>query len=136
MSLRLLAAIISIIIQEAAIAAIVLFGLPQIGVRLSLPVLIVLMLAWLAVSVVIYRAGSRALRKKPVPGFSGMLESKGKVVKPLDREGLVKIKDELWLAKSEDKSTIEAGEEVVVVGQDGLKLVVRKVEPKDLNDTG
>ena len=130
MSVRLVVAIITIILQEAVIAAVILFGLPQMGIRLLLPALIVLMLAWLAVSVVIYRAGSRALRKKPVPGFSGMIESKGKVVKPLDPEGLVKIRDELWLAKSEDKSLIDAGEEVVVVGQDGLKLVVRKVEQK------
>ena len=132
MSLRLLAAFISVIIQEAVIAVIVLFGLPQIGVRLALPVLVILMLVWLTISVIIYRVGSTALRRKPVPGLAEMIDNIGKVVNPLDPEGLVKIKDELWQAKAEDKSLIDAGEEVVVVGQEGLKLIVRRVEPKEI----
>ena len=46
------------------------------------------------------------------------------MVSSLVPEGLVRIKGELWVAKSADKE-IDVGAEVVVVEQNGLKLVVR-----------
>ena len=46
-------------------------------------------------------------------------------------EGLVRIKGELWKAKSASGS-MDIGEKVIVVGQDGLELTVRKRNPQDL----
>lgn len=108
---------------------IVLWGLPQIDIRIPLPGLIVLMVAWLAVSVILYRTGSRALRRKPEIVLP-LIGSKAKVVSPIAPEGLVRIKSELWEAKSVGSRRINTGEEVTVVGQDGLKLVVRKIGKK------
>ncbi len=131
---RLILAIISTLLEEAAIAVIVLLGLPRLEIYIPLPGLIAVMVLWLAYSVVTYRAGSRALRRKPVINIP-VIGSKGKVVSPLVPEGLVKIKSELWVASSAGKK-LDVGSEVIVVEQDGLKLVVRKSSPGNLEKTG
>ncbi|MDH5696837.1 MAG: NfeD family protein, partial [Dehalococcoidia bacterium] len=118
-------AIFSTMLEEAALVAIVLWGLPQLGIHIPLAGLIALTVALAAFSIIIYRMGSRALRRKPVVGLPDMVGSKGKVVSRLAPVGLVKIKDELWEAKSA-RGRIDNGAEVTVVGQEGLKLVVRK----------
>ncbi len=128
---RLVLAIISSLLEEAALVAIVLFGLPQLDIHIPLAGLIAMMIALGAFDVFTYQMGSRALRKKPVIGLPDMVGSKGKVVSPLAPEGLVRIKDELWVAKSVDRK-INTGKEVIVVEQDGLKLVVRKSSTSDL----
>lgn len=122
---RLIFAIISTILEEMAIVVIVLWGLPRIGVHIPLAGLIALMLAWAAYSVATFRMGSRALKKKPVIALPDMVGSQGVVVSPLASEGLVKIRGELWRARS-DSGEMKPGVEVVVVGQSSLKLVVRE----------
>jgi len=129
MTTRLILAIVGTLLEEAALAALILWGLPLLGIHLPLAVLIVLMAALVAFAVVTYRLGSRALKKKPVVGLSDMVGSKGRVVSRLDPEGLVRIKGELWESKSAGRR-INAGEEVTVVGQEGLKLIVRRQKPK------
>ena len=121
MSARLILAIVSTLLEEAALVAVVLWGLPQLGIHIPRAVLIVLMVAWGAYTVITYRAGSRALRRKPEI-LLPLIGSKGKVVSPLSPEGLVRIKGELWQATSSG-GNIDTGEEVTVVGQDGLKLI-------------
>ena len=124
MSGRLILAILSTLLEEAALVAIVLVGLPELGIKIPLAGLIALMLAWAAVTVIMYRAGSRALKRKPITGLEAMIGSKGKAVNPLDPEGLVKIGAELWRARSA-KDKIAVGDEVIVVAQEGSKLIVR-----------
>jgi len=130
MSARLIYAIVSILLEEAAIVVIALVGLPQLGIEIPLGVLIAVMLVFATLSVLLYRAGSRALRRKPV-ALSAMTGSKGKVVNALAPIGLIKIKDELWEAESAGDK-IGIGKEVIVVGQDGLKLLVRKPDKDGL----
>jgi len=122
---RLILAIFSTLLEETAIVVIVLWGLPQIGIQIPLWGLIALMVVWLAYSVFTYRVGSRALRMKQVVGLPDMIGTKGEVVSPLAPEGLVRIKGELWVAKSAS-GEMEPGGEVIVVRQDSLKLVVRE----------
>ena len=131
---RLIYTIISVLLEEAAIVVIVLWGLPQIDVNLPLWALITLMVVFAVFSVFIYRAGSRALRQKPI-ALSVMTGSKGKVVSPLAPVGFIKIKDELWEAESTG-GKIGVGKEVTVVEQDGLKLIVQKRSKNDLKATG
>ncbi len=141
---RLILAIISTLLEEAALAVIVLLGLPYLGIRIPLAGLVALMAVWGAFSVFTYRMGSRALRRKPVVGLPDMTDSKGKVasliapegkvVSLIAPEGLVRIKGELWVAESES-GEMSPGEDLIVVGQDGLKLIVRKSSTGDLKAT-
>ena len=134
MTLRLVFAIISTLLEEAALVVIVLWGLSRLGIEVPLSGLIAIMVTWGAFAVFVYRMGSRALRRKPVIGLASMIGSKGKVVRRLAPGGLIRIKDELWEAES-DGGKIGAGEEVMVEGQDGLKLIVRKKGVEDIKAT-
>jgi len=130
MSARLIWAIVSTLLEEVAIVAVVLWGLPRLDIEIHPAWLVALMVAWGAYSVVTYRRGSRALRKKPVDGLPDMVGSQGEVVSPIAPRGLVRIKGELWQAESAS-GRIDTGAEVTVVGQDGLKLIVRKRSTTD-----
>ena len=125
MTPRFIFAIISTLLEETAIVAIVLFGLPRLGIQLPLYGLIILMVLWLTYSVTTYQLGSRALRKKQLVGLPGMIGSRGEVVNTLAPEGLVRIRGELWVAKSAG-GEIKSGEKIIVVGQDSLKLMVQE----------
>jgi membrane-bound serine protease (ClpP class) len=122
---RLIFAIVSTLLEEVALVVIVLWALPEIGVHLPLPGLIALMVAWGAYSVFSFQITGRALRRKQVVGLPDMVGSKGEVVSALAPEGLVRIRGELWVAKSAG-GEMKPGEQVIVAGQDSLKLVVRE----------
>jgi membrane-bound serine protease (ClpP class) len=59
-----------------------------------------------------------------------MIGTRGKAVGKLAPEGMVKIKGELWGARTEE-GDIETGEDILVIGEDGLKLLVRKAGTGD-----
>lgn len=123
MKTRLIFAIVSTLLEEAAILVIALWGLPQIGIKIPMWGLILIMVAWAGYSIYTFQMGTRALKREQVVGWPNMIGTEGRVVSPLNPEGLVRIKGELWVAKS-DTDRLEPGEEVIVVGQERLKLVV------------
>jgi len=125
MTTRLIIAIVTTLIEEAALVAVVLWGLPHVGINLHVGVLIALMVALAAYAITTYRMGSRALRRKPVVGLPDMVGSRGKTVSDLAPEGTVRIKGELWDSRAEGRR-INSGVWVTVVGQEGLKLIVRR----------
>jgi len=133
MTARLILAIVSTLLEEAAIVVIVLVGLPHLGIRIPLAGLIAVMVAWGSFSIFTYRMGSQALRRKPEIVLP-LISSKGKVVSPLAPDGFIRIKGELWQATSVG-GNIDNGEEVIVVGQEGLKLIVDKDKIDDLKAT-
>ena len=122
---RLIVAIISTILEEIAIVVIWYWGLPELDIQLPFYVLIVVMVGWLAYSVFTFWFVTRSLRRKLVVGLPTMVGSKGKTVSPLIPEGQVRIKGETWSAESIDRN-IDAGEQIVVVEEDGLKLMVQR----------
>lgn len=125
MSMRLVLAIVSTLMEEAALVALALWGLPQIGIEVPLPGLILLMVAWSGFAVFTYRMGSHALKRKPVIGLPDMVSTRGRVVRQLAPDGIVRIKGELWEAKSAH-GNVDPGEDVIVVGHEGLRVVVSK----------
>ena len=136
MTVRLILAVISTLVEEAALVAIVLLVLPQFGIRIPLAGLIALMVALGVFAVITYRLGSRALRRGKVVGLPDMIGTQGKVVKPLDPEGLVRVRGELWVATSAEDE-MQTGTLVTVVGQERLKLIVRESNPTtDAEKTG
>jgi membrane-bound serine protease (ClpP class) len=125
---RLIVAIVTTLIEEAALVAIVLWGLPALGIKLHIGVLIALMAALAAFAVITYCMGSRVLKRKPVVGLPHMVGARGRAVSDLAPEGVVMIKGELWESKAEGRK-INAGNKVTVVGQEGLKLIVKREKP-------
>jgi len=113
---------------------VVLFGLPQVGIDIHWAGLAAIMTGWLVWSVVVYRIGSRALKRKPFDSLPDMVGGRGRVASPIAPEGLVRIKNELWMAKSA-RGALRLGEKVIVVEQDGLKLIVRRDRPGDTKKT-
>lgn len=128
-------AIISTLLEQGALVVIVLWGLPQLGIEIPTVGLVVVMVVWAALSVIMYQMGSRALRQEPTVGLPTMIGGQGKVVSPLAPEGMVRIRNELWTATSVSGS-LERGERVTVIGQDGLRLIVRESHPADSGKTG
>jgi membrane-bound ClpP family serine protease len=122
---RLVLAIISTTLEEGAIYVIWRWLLPEFDVSLPFPVIVGIMAAWAAFAVSLFVFTTRTLKKQIPVGLPSMVGTKGKVVSPLAPEGLVRIKSELWVATAVG-GDIAKNDEVEVVGEDGLKLVVRK----------
>jgi membrane-bound ClpP family serine protease len=125
---RLIIAIVSSLLDEAIIVAIIIFGLPRLGVHLPAWAIALVCVAFVAFAVGSFRIGSRTLRQKPLPGLTNMVGVMGRAASPLKPKGFIRIGGELWEARSE-KEPIDAGTEVIVVAQLGLKLVVRRKTP-------
>lgn len=123
---RLVLAIISTSFEEVAIWVIWRWLLPEFDIYLPVQVLIIAMVAWAAFSVWLFIFTTRTLRKQVPVGLPSMIGTRGKAASRLSPEGMVRIKGELWGAASTGED-IETGEEVMVVGEDGLKLSVRRV---------
>jgi membrane protein implicated in regulation of membrane protease activity len=128
MRLRIIIAVVTTIIWEAALVTLLLWGLPQLDVQVPLPLVVFLGLALGVAATFTYRKGTQALDRKIVGGLSSMVGSRATVVRRLSPYGMIKIKGEIWIART-DKERIEAGQEVVVVEQDRLKLVVHQDTP-------
>lgn len=122
---RLILAIVSTLAVEAALFTIWRWVLPEWEIKVPLAVLIAVMAAWAVFAVVDFWLVTRVLRKQALVGLPTMIGARGKVISPLSPQGLVSIRGELWGAETAD-SHIGVGEPVLVVGQDGLKLVVRR----------
>ena len=124
---RLVAAIVSTAMELTIIALGILWGLPRLGARLPfwtlVTILVPVMVLWTMYSIFIYRKGSVALKRSHIVGMQNMIGTKGVVVKPLNPEGMVSIRSELWQARSTE-GNIKTGAQIIVTGQERLKLMV------------
>ena len=131
---RLLQSIIGTVLEELAIAGVLLLVLPRFGVRIPVWGTVLVMAGWAAYSIFTYRLGTTALLRKNLTGQTDMKGCQGNVVKALNPEGLVRIKGELWAARVEGGDLGE-GKPVLVVEQDRLKLIVRECTEAELLNT-
>jgi membrane-bound ClpP family serine protease len=125
---RLVISAITISLEEAAIYAVWRWLLPRYGVALPAAVLVAVMAVWLGFSVWLFIFTTRALNRQPQVGLPSMLGINGRAAGPLSPDGMVNIRGELWGATSTE-GNIRAGEEIVVTGEKGLKLTVRRRHP-------
>ena len=116
-------AIIGTLLEEAILVAIVLWVLPYFDIHIPLWVLAVLMVALAIVGYVSYRIGRPTFFLRPRVALENIIGNEGKVVAPLTPQGYVKVQGVLWKATCFE-SGLEAGDEVVVVGIDRLRLIV------------
>jgi membrane-bound ClpP family serine protease len=124
---RLVIAVITTSVEEAAIYSIWRWLLPDLGVRLPVAALLAVMAAWLAFSVWLFIFTTRFLKRQPSPGLPSMVGTAGRAASLISPEGMVNIRGELWVAISTE-GKIRSGEKIVVVGQEGLKLKVQRAE--------
>ncbi len=122
---RLVIAIVSTIVEEAAIAVAGFWLLPRAGFAVHPAVVLLIMAGWGGWAVFTYRAGSRALKKKETIGLVSMVGARGEVVSELAPRGMVRVHGEIWSAESVDGSELSPGTPVVVVAQERLRLYVR-----------
>jgi membrane protein implicated in regulation of membrane protease activity len=115
------------LLEEAALAAVVLWLLPRISINIPVWGLAIMMVALAAYSSVNYRLNTRALAKKPLSWPE--IGRRGRTTTPISPKGYVRVDGELWHASS--SSTIGAGEEIAIVGRDGMTLVVSPLESDD-----
>ena len=118
-------AMVSTAATEAALYAIWRWVLPEFDIVIPLRVLIAVMAAWGIFAVFNFWFVTRIMKRQALIGLPTMIGSKGRVARPLAPEGQIIVKGEIWSAESID-GNIDSGEAVTVVGQDGLKLIVRK----------
>jgi membrane protein implicated in regulation of membrane protease activity len=122
-------AIITTLLEQAALVAVVLWLLPMAGINIPLWGLISLVAALGVYASVTYRLGRKTLAREPI--LSPGVGSRGRTTTLISPTGYVRVNGELWPASSESK--IGAGEEVSVAGMEGMTLLVR---PADRADAG
>lgn len=115
-------------IDDIVVLAFLIWGLPVLGVHLPLGVIIGITAGLITKSVITYRLAKPALVRKPRAGFDDMTGTRGKVLEPIDPEGLIIVDGEVWKARYNDESLTgnrRVGSEAIVVNREGLTLIVR-----------
>lgn len=115
--------IVTTIAEEVAIAAVVLWGLPLLGINIPWWGLALIMIAWAAYSYITYWLCVRALNKKTLVGLEALIGAEGRATCQIAPKGYVRVQGELWKAVSIDTHVSE-GEEVIIVGIDKRTLLV------------
>ena len=112
------------LLEEAALVAVVLWLLPRVAINIPIWGLILMMIALGVYNSINYRLSKKALVKKPM--ISPDIGSRGRTTTPISPKGYVRVNGELWQASS--SSTIDAGEEITIVGIEGMTLLISPVE--------
>jgi membrane-bound serine protease (ClpP class) len=112
-------------IVSMLLGSLMLYETPTGAIRVSLWVILPTVGITAGVFIVALTAGVRALRRRPLTGAAGMVDSTGVARSAIDPEGQVLVQGELWRAVS-DAGPIGAGETVRVVAVEGLTLKVVK----------
>ena len=111
------------------VAALVLVFVILWAFDVEIPVYLLVIIGLLAGTFVfiVHRAIVPSLRRRKVTGKEGMIGLSGEVTQALTPQGVIKVNDEYWKAKSVG-GDISVGEEVEIVGIDGLKVEVERKE--------
>ena len=116
--------VLVLLLDDVAVFVLVIFGLQFLGIEIPLPVKIVIAVILGTFVFIIHKAVIPALRRKKITGSEGMIGLEGEVIEALTPVGAVMVRGERWKAKSVDED-ISAGDEVEILGVNGLTLTVR-----------
>ncbi len=134
----LFAAIFAVVLEAFTTALVAIWFIPSAIVTMILAFLkvplyvqIVVFFALSALFIIFSRTiFKKALRVKPVPTNADALIGGTALVTErisnLDARGLVKIRGQIWSARSVDESIIEEGTLVKVISIEGVKLICKK----------
>ena len=113
-----------LVIDDAAALVLVLLVVWVLGIKIPLPVTIVVAMLLGSFVFIIHKAVIPSFHKKKVTGLEGMIGLEGEVIKPLTPVGLIRVKGEYWKAKSVE-GNIVAGEDIEILGTNRFTLEVR-----------
>jgi len=114
--------VLVLLLDEAVVLVLIFVVLHFLDVQIHLPTTIFLVLAIGVFVFIIHIKVIPSFHWKQVTGREGMIGLQGEVVEPLTPTGTIIVKGERWKAKSVDN--VEIGENVEVVGIEGLTLRV------------
>jgi membrane-bound ClpP family serine protease len=123
---RIIIAIVSTGLEEAAIWAVWRYLLPSFDINLDVGIVVGVMVGWGLFCVYLFVFTTYALKKQK-PVTSTMLGERGIAAGKLAPEGMVKVRGEIWSAVAED-GEVSSDEDVIVTGEKGLQLTVRKAK--------
>jgi len=106
--------------------ALMLTGSSASWLRVSWQVIVVMTVLILAFFVFVIGAAVRAHMRAVQTGVEGLLRQRGRALSKLNPKGEVFVEGERWRALSADAGEIGEGEEIEVVGEEGLTLIVRR----------
>ena len=115
------------LIDDIAVLALIFLILWAFDIEIPIYLLIILGLAAGTSTFFIHRAIVPSLRRKKITGKEGMIGLTGEVTQALAPQGVIRVGDEYWTAKSLG-GDIAVGEEVEVINIAGLKLEVDRRE--------
>jgi membrane protein implicated in regulation of membrane protease activity len=115
-------AIIGTLLEMILLVVVVIWIFPFFNILISGWGLAILVFLLLAFDVFTYTMGRRALNKTLLYGPEMLVGYTGTVVQTINPAGFVKVRGELWKALSE--SRLEEGQEVIITGISGMKLIV------------
>ena len=116
--------ILVLLLDEAVAVVLVLLLLWALGIEIPLPIMIAVALLLGAFVFITHKVIIPSFHKKKITGSEGMIGLTGEVIEPLTPVGVVRVGDEYWKAKSVGEN-IASGEEVEILGVNGLTLMVK-----------
>jgi len=117
--------VLILLLDEAAVIVVILLILHFLEIQIPLPIMIGVGITVGIFVFIIHIAVISSFHRKRVTGREGMIGEQGKVVEALTPVGTITVKGEYWSAKSVEDS-IEAGENVEIIGLEGLTLRVKR----------
>jgi membrane-bound ClpP family serine protease len=124
---RLVLAVISMALEQLAIWAVWQWLLPYFNINLPVGIIAGVMAVWGIIGTCIFIFTTSILKKEKPIGQTSMIGATGTAAGMLKPKGMVKIHGEIWGAVAEE-GEINPDEDIVVVGEKGLKLIVRKTK--------
>ncbi|HEX8960189.1 MAG TPA: nodulation protein NfeD [Geobacteraceae bacterium] len=114
-------------IISMVLGSLLLFESTEPYLRLSWEVIITTVLATSLFFLVAVTKAVQVHRRKPVTGAEGLVGESGRAETDLAPEGKVFVRGEYWDAVSDER--VAAGEKVMVVAVEGMRVRVRKASP-------
>ena len=114
-------------IAAFVIGALMMFPAQAPGLRLSGGIVAGAAIGSAALLLLVLAALLRSRRRPVVTGDAALLDAQGDTVSWQNGEGRVRVKGEIWLARSD--AALAAGSRVKIVGRDGLVLDVEEISP-------
>ena len=124
-AVRAVLAVVSTALELTGIWLVWQYLLPYYDINLPVTALIAALSVWLIFSIWLFTFTTAILKRQKPVGVHSLVGARGKVVEKLNPLGMVRIKNELWNARSTE-SPIEIGADIVVIVEDGLTLHVMR----------